>query len=175
MTPSIPPPPAIPPPSAIRPARASDEAFLAEMLVEAVAWRPEAPRPAVAVVLAAPEFGHYLAGWPRPDDRGVVAELPGEGAVGAAWYRLLPPDDAGYGFVDETTPEVTIGVVAGWRRRGLGRALLTGLIDTARAEGRTALSLSVEDDNPAARLYRSVGFEVVGRVGGASTMLLALP
>jgi GNAT superfamily N-acetyltransferase len=126
----------------IRAAAASDAEFLARMLVEAVAWRPDAPRPAVADVLAAPEFGHYVVGWPRTDDRGVVAELAlPDGATeraGAAWYRFLTAADAGYGFVDEATPEITIGVVDRWRRRGVGRALLTGLIDTARADGLAA-------------------------------------
>jgi hypothetical protein len=38
----------------------------------------------------------------------------------------------------------------------------------------TALSLSVEEDNPAASLYHRLGFEAVGKVGNALTMRLHL-
>jgi GNAT superfamily N-acetyltransferase len=94
--------------------------------------------------------------------------------VGAAWLRFLPEDEPGYGFVDARTPELTIGVVAACRGRGVGRRLLLGLLDAAREEGVERVSLSVEPDNPAMRLYERVGFVPVGVNGGAVTMLLPL-
>ncbi len=51
---------------------------------------------------------------------------------------------------------------------------MKSLIDRAAVESVPALSLSVEPDNPAARLYERLGFEVVGVVGGAHTMVLDL-
>ena len=48
------------------------------------------------------------------------------------------------------------------------------LIRAARDDGFAALSLSVEPDNPAARLYERLGFERVGWFEGAQTMLLRL-
>jgi ribosomal protein S18 acetylase RimI-like enzyme len=83
-------------------------------------------------------------------------------------------DDPGYGFVDATTPEVTIGVVPSWRGRGIGRRLLVALLDAACSDGHAALSLSVEEDNDALRLYESVGFRPVERVGNAWTMVINL-
>jgi len=102
----------------------------------------------------------------------VVAEdgLP----VGAAWLRLLPEDDRGYGFVDTETPELGIGVVATHRGRGIGSLLLEALIVSARQQRYDAMSLSVEPDNPARRLYERCGFQVVGAVDGSLTMLLSL-
>jgi GNAT superfamily N-acetyltransferase len=117
-------------------------------------------------------LGHYIAGWPRNGDCGVVAEL--DSPIGAAWCRLLPTDDPGYGFVDPETPEVTIGVVASHRRTGVGRLLLTDLIETARSNGYRAMCLSVEEDNYACRLYQAVGFRSVGRVHNAWTMVMEL-
>ncbi len=45
----------------------------------------------------------------------------------------------------------------------------------ARTHGCTAVSLSVEDENPARALYRRCGFVVVGRNGNSDTMRLDLP
>jgi len=48
------------------------------------------------------------------------------------------------------------------------------LVVSARAQRYEALSLSVEPDNPARRLYERCGFQVVGAVDGSLTMLLFL-
>ncbi len=154
----------------LRPAVPADAAFLAEMLVVAAFWRPGGPSGGVRDVLARPELAKYIAGWPQPGDRGVVAEV--ERPVGAAWLRFLPTNDPGYGFVDARTPEVSIGVVQQWRGRGVGTQLLDALIAQARDAGLTTFSLSVEQDNEARRLYERCGFRTVGEVGGALTMLL---
>ncbi len=167
----------------VRPAGPDDAPFLAEMLAEAMAWRPGSPRPLASDV----RRSRYVVGWPRGGDRGVVAEVcqtdvagddsavrAGE-QLGAAWYRLMTVDDPGYGFIDTEIPEITIGVVPSRRGRGVGRRLLTGLLDAARAEGHDALSLSVEENNYALRLYESVGFRPVEKVGNAWTMMVPLP
>jgi ribosomal protein S18 acetylase RimI-like enzyme len=117
---------------------------------------------------------HYITGWPRPDDFGVVA-VDAEGrSAGAAWARTLPAEDSGYGFVAADVPEVSMAVVPEWRGRGLGRAMLRALLEMARHRKVPALSLSVEDGNRAIGLYRSAGFRTVGRNGGSDTMLLDL-
>lgn len=161
-------------PVTVRPAGASDADFLAEMLVAAAFWRPEEPSGSVTEVLSQPQLAHYVSGWPAPGDLGVIAldeQLP----VGAAWARLLPESDPGYGFVDATTPELAMGVVRACRGRGIGTRLLRALIAAAREQGLASLSLSVEPDNRARRLYERVGFRQVGQVSGSLTMLLRLP
>jgi ribosomal-protein-alanine N-acetyltransferase len=56
----------------------------------------------------------------------------------------------------------TIGVDPGHQRRGIGRALLRGLLDVADAAAATVF-LEVRTDNAAARaLYEAHGFAVVG-------------
>jgi ribosomal protein S18 acetylase RimI-like enzyme len=98
----------------------------------------------------------YLAGWPRRGDFGLVAE--DEVAVGAAWYRIYTEEIHGHGFVANDVPELSIAVIASRRREGIGRRLLVDLIGASVAEGHAALSLSVNDGNPARGLYESVGF-----------------
>ncbi len=154
-----------------RAATPADEPFLREMLWLAYNWRdqsvakdhwpdPDGPR-------------RYVEGFGRAGDGGVIAEAGGEPA-GAAWYRLLPAADAGYGYVADDIPEVTIGVAAAHRGRGVAAELLERLKAAAAAEGLRALSLSVEPDNHALRIYERAGFEPAGRSGGSVTMLADL-
>jgi GNAT superfamily N-acetyltransferase len=143
------------------------------MLALAVDWRPGTPVRPVADVLAEPSLAHYVTGWGSDRDAGVVAEAAGV-PVGAAWWRYLGRDDPGYGFVDEAVPELSIGVTPEARGRGVGTLLLAALVDEARRRSVPGLSLSVEDENPAARLYRRLGFVPVDRVDGSTTMHLRL-
>ncbi|MCX7522461.1 GNAT family N-acetyltransferase [Microbacterium sp. STN6] len=156
----------------LRAATHADAAFLQRMLLVAFNW-DGAERFTLDRILAMPEGAHYVDDWPRADDFGVTAE-DDDGPIGAAWARFLTAADPGYGFVAPDVPELTIGVEARVRGRGVGRALLGELTAQAEARGIRALSLSVEDNNGARRLYERAGFTTVGRNGGSDTMLLTL-
>ena len=95
-------------------------------------------------------------------------------AIGAAWYRMLPRSDPGFGYVGTGVPELIIGVRPIWRSHGVGRALLHDLCDLARAQGYARISLSVERDNFASTLYRSEGFAVTQSGIGRDTMVKRL-
>jgi ribosomal protein S18 acetylase RimI-like enzyme len=60
------------------------------------------------------------------------------------------------------------------RGRGYGAELLTSLLAQAAEDGFSAISLSVEPDNPALALYERHGFEKVVDRGGALVMRAAL-
>lgn len=61
----------------------------------------------------------------------------------------------------------TVGVDAAVQGRGVGRALMTTLIDVAAGRGAARLMLEVREDAvPARRLYESLGFTVLGRRRG---------
>ena len=96
----------------------------------------------------------------RPGDDGFVAVDEQGEPIGAAWYRMLPRSDPGFGYVGTGVPELIIGVRPIWRAHGVGRALLQALCDVARAQGYARMSLSVERGNFASTLYRSEGFAV---------------
>jgi GNAT superfamily N-acetyltransferase len=116
---------------------------------------------------------HYVDGWQREDDWGVVATEQAS-PVGAAWWRFFAGDDVGYGFAATEIPEITIGVVAASRGRGVGHQLLRALVQEAREQPLPGLSLSVSRENDAVRLYRQLGFQAVGTTGESRTMLLRL-
>lgn len=66
---------------------------------------------------------------------------------------FLPPADPGCGFVDAKAPEIGLWVADDCRGRGLRRSLLNELVEEADGCGIGQLSLSVEKENFARRLY----------------------
>jgi GNAT superfamily N-acetyltransferase len=158
----------------VRPGRQADVPFLRVMLYEAAFWHPERPRLPIDEALAEPHLARYISGWGRPGDTAVIAEDAAARPIGAAWYRLFSPAEPGYGFIDPAIPELAIAVVADWRGRGVGTALLATVLDAARTAGFAAVSLSVEPTNPALTLYEHHGFIRVGMAGGSWTMRVDL-
>jgi GNAT superfamily N-acetyltransferase len=154
----------------IRPATSGDADFLVDMLVAAVNWPPERNWPRDQI-MADPALAHYVSGWMRPDDFGVVAVDSADRPVGAAWLRYLTAADPGYGYVSDDVPELSIGVVEPWRGRGVGQALLRAALDAARDRDVRAVSLSVERANFAARLYTAEGFRTVESLEDSDTMV----
>lgn len=155
----------------IRLAGPSDLPLLREMLFEAAFWRAGASRPVLSEGLARPDLAPLLDAWGRPGDTAVVAEAPNREGVGAAWFRFWTAESHSYGFVAPAVPELGIAVRSALRGRGLGSRLLRALLAQAARAGIRQLSLSVEIDNPALRLYERNGFRRVGRVGGAWTLV----
>jgi GNAT superfamily N-acetyltransferase len=143
-----------------------DEPFLWDMAWEATAVDAGMRDLGRDIALTLPQVRKYLDGWGRPGDAGVVAVAEDGWRLGAAWYRLFPADQPGYGFVAPDIPELSIGVVEEARGAGVGGALLDALLALAREQGWPALSLSVDRENPARRLYERKGF----RDAGTSTL-----
>lgn len=139
----------------------------------AVSWSNPPNIPDLATAMAHPEVVSYHQGWGRAGDIGVKA-MDGEVLVGAAFARLFTDDNHGHGYVDEETPELGIGVAKGHRGQGIGRKLMDALAELARTEGFPRLSLSVNNPNPAKRLYQSFGYTLVSDDGESSVMLLEL-
>ncbi|MFL5766615.1 MAG: GNAT family N-acetyltransferase [Actinomycetota bacterium] len=155
-------------------ATADDAAFLRAMSYEAMYWEPDVPRPGLVAGLSEDHLSRYVEGWGRAGDDAVIARDE-EIRLGAAWLRLFSADRQGYGFIDESTPELGIAVVGERRRRGLGRKLLDSLLRLAGEAGHATVSLSVSERNvPALTLYETAGFERVTLAGDSWTMLRRL-
>lgn len=154
-----------------RDAGAEDGPFLELMLLAAANWLPHRHM-TLDQLRAAPDLAHYVSGWPRVGDLGVVAVDAEERAIGAVWLRLFGDEDPGYGHVSANVPELSIGVRQEWRGRGVGRALMRAQAAQAQRQGLQTLSLSVERANPAAELYRSEGWRVTASGRDSDTMIL---
>jgi GNAT superfamily N-acetyltransferase len=100
---------------------------------------------------------HYAAHWPASEHS--VIQIHHDGAlhdVGRLWLDRRP------GLVHV----LDITLLPAWCGRGLGSACLMGL----RTRGQ-ALSIQVEDGNPARRLYERLGFVPVGEPQGIQQLM----
>jgi [ribosomal protein S18]-alanine N-acetyltransferase len=123
-----------------------------------------APLPAGA---AAPLSAMHLAAFPEdPWDAAALERILAlSGGFGyLAWQEGAP---AGFILARDLGGEVEIlslGVLPGWRRRGIGRALLDSAVAEAERRRAGSLVLEVASENaPARELYAACGFVQVGR------------
>lgn len=118
---------------------------------------PEGSEPAPRSLLDEPEFQVYLDRFgEQPHDRGLVAEDGGK-LVGAIWARIM--DD--FGHIDDQTPSLAISLLPQYRGRGIGTALMEGMLALLKQDGHRRVSLSVQRANcRAVGLYEKTGFQV---------------
>ena len=121
-------------------------------------------------ILNDPNIARYAVDWGRDGDTGLVADAMDGQALGAVWLRLFSEEEKGFGYVDRSTPELGIAVLPDHRGKGIGMHLLTQLIENI-IDDYPRISLSVSRDNPAVRLYRRLGFEIVDQTETAVTMV----
>nr|BBH85822.1 hypothetical protein KTC_05730 [Thermosporothrix sp. COM3] len=109
-----------------------------------------------------PLFRKYLEHWGRWGDTGIIAVTERGHRLGAAWYRLFPPQEPGYGFVSPGVPELSITVRPEARGLGVGSALLQVLLGVAYEVGYKRISLAIERDSSALKFYQRYGFHDAG-------------
>ncbi len=146
--------------------------FLWEMLYQSIFVPEGQHQPSREEILKEPNIEKYLKNWGRNHDHALIA-LDGENnLVGAVWIRLLNGENAGYGFVDDDTPELGMAIMSQHRGKGIGKHLLSEMICFARSIGYSALSLSVDPHNKKALyMYEKSGFiKLYQDDGGSWTM-----
>jgi [ribosomal protein S18]-alanine N-acetyltransferase len=112
--------------------------------------------------------------WSRADLAHLLALPGGFGLLARLFERNLVGLDGvrGVGFalcrvVRDEGELLSIGVGPAYRRRAIGSALLRESMERCRRAGATSLFLEVATDNASAQtLYRSLGFDEVGRREG---------
>jgi ribosomal protein S18 acetylase RimI-like enzyme len=157
----------------VRQLTADDVEHVRWALFQAVSWDPDRVLPPYELTIEHPELARYHRGWGRPGDLGVLASR-GDEVVGVALCRVFTEEDHGHGYVDDETPELAVAVADGQRGGGIGTLLMNELAEAARAAAYTRLSLSVDAENPALRLYERLGYRELARDGDGVRMLLEL-
>ena len=100
----------------------------------------------------------YINGFDPQNNRGdcgILAEEDGK-IVGMAWVRCIKCD----GYVDDETPILSISLMPDYRGQSIGTSVMEQLFDLLKSRGYRQTSLSVQAANPAARLYKRLGYEV---------------
>ena len=97
----------------------------------------------------------------RGRGRILLAAFEGEALIGAVQLGLEPRANGRH-----RAEVMKLMVLRSHRGRGVGRALMRALLEAAWASGRILLLLDVRSEDPAERLYRTLGFVPFGRVPG---------
>lgn len=154
----------------IRTIVASDYPLLCDFLYEAI-FVPEGTEPPPRSILALPELQVYVDGFGSgADDHALLAEVDGS-AVGAVWVRMMQD----YGHLDDQTPSMAIALYAPYRGLGIGTALMQRMLDRLGECGYAKVSLSVQKQNAAFRLYQRLGFAIVKETEEEYLMVCHLP
>jgi ribosomal protein S18 acetylase RimI-like enzyme len=157
----------------IRPETEQDIDFLWEMLYQAIFIAEGEVQPS-REILNQPDILKYLCNWGRQGDIALIATDSSENPVGAIWTRLFDETNKTYGYIDKNTPVLSMAVLPEYRGQGIGTLLLNEMIRKAMDSGFISLSLSVDPNNPALRLYERQGFVKVGIDGTSWDMMTTL-
>ena len=106
-------------------------------------------------IIFEPEIYVYVKDFGLDSDCGVVAVHDGT-IIGVAWTRIIPA----YGHIDNATPELAISVLPECRGQGVGTMLMNSLFDLLRERDYKRTSLSVQQNNPAVRFYKRLGYAI---------------
>lgn len=143
---------------------------LDDFLYEAI-FIPQGVVPPPRSIIEQEDLQLYVRGFGEsPHDHCLVAECDGK-IVGAVWVRVM--DD--YGHVDDQTPSLAISLYPDYRGQGIGTQLLRQMMELLRQKGYAQVSLSVQKENYALRMYQKAGFEIVKDRGEELLMLAQLP
>lgn len=154
----------------IREIQAEEYDFLWKMLYKAI-YSPD--QQLHESIIYEPTLAKYAASFGQEGDYGFVLSA-NNNLVGAAWTRLLKGKDKGYGFVDDSTPELSVAIDEAFRGKGYGQSLIERLAEKLENQGYKQLSLSVDKQNRAFNLYQKLGFVIVSEAKTSCIMVKEL-
>ena len=107
-------------------------------------------------------YHKYIKDFGEENDFALVCDDDGR-VSGIIWTRMFKEEDKSFGFVDETTPELTLSVLAGYNEQAIGKELLELLFNELKIRDYKQVSVSIGEDNDIFDVYTLVGFEEVER------------
>lgn len=90
------------------------------------------------------------------DDNCVVA-LYNNKIIGACWVRIMND----YGHIADDTPSLAISVLKEHRGKGIGTKLMESILKLLKEKGYKRVSLAVQKNNYALKMYKKVGFDII--------------
>ena len=141
----------------IRKIKESEYSVLGDFLYEAI-FIPEGVKSPPREIIEQPELQVYISDFGKhKGDCCLVAELD-KRIIGAVWGRIMND----YGHIDDETPSFAISLYPEYRNHGIGTALMKSMLKLLKAENYKQASLAVQKANYAVKMYKNVGFEIVG-------------
>ena len=141
----------------IREIKSVEYPLLNDFLYEAI-FIPQGVDPPPKSIINNAELQVYVKDFgKKPDDICLVADVDGK-IVGAVWVRIMED----YGHIDDETPSFAISLYKEYRGNGIGTALMVKMLELLRESGYKKASLAVQKENYAVKMYKKVGFEIVG-------------
>ncbi|WP_366523322.1 GNAT family N-acetyltransferase [Fusobacterium sp.] len=117
-----------------------------------------------------PELQVYIKDFGKSkDDIGFVAEFDKK-VVGMIWARVMND----YGHIDDEIPSLAMSVDREFQNKGIGTELLKKILEELKGKKYEKVSLSVQKENYAVKLYRKVGFKVYEETSEEFIMLLEI-
>jgi len=140
----------------IRELQPHEYCLLDDFLYEAIFQRDETNLLPKSIIKK-PELQVYIEDFgSKKDDYCLCVEVDGK-VAGAVWVRNIN----GYGNIDKVTPELAISLYREYRGHGIGTEMMKRMIDYLKQEGYSKISLAVQKDNRAVKVYLNAGFEIV--------------
>lgn len=153
----------------IREIRKHEIPLMEDFLYEAI-FIPQGVAPPPKSIVKNEDLQIYVRNFGlSPDDKCLVAETK-EKIVGAVWSRIMED----YGHIADGVPSIAISLYKEYRNQGIGTELLRQIIRLLRSEGYEKVSLSVQKENYASRMYLKAGFVVLKETEEEFIMVLDL-
>lgn len=131
--------------------------LLDDFLYEAI-FIPEGVDAPPKSIISHPDLQVYIKDFGTSEhDKCLMAHL-GEKVVGAVWVRIMND----YGHVDDETPSFAISLYKQYRKNGIGTELMKSMLELLKNSGYNQASLAVQKANYAVKMYKKVGFEIIG-------------
>ena len=141
----------------IREIAESEYSVLEDFLYEAI-FIPEGVEAPPREIIFKPELQVYIKNFGSQDsDYCLVAEVDNK-IIGAVWVRIMND----YGHINNQTPSFAISVCKDFRNKGIGTALMKDMLALLKEQGYNQASLAVQKENYAVKMYKKVGFEIIG-------------
>ncbi|MDE6472016.1 MAG: GNAT family N-acetyltransferase [Clostridia bacterium] len=140
----------------IREMKTNDYFLLDDFLYNAI-FIPKGINPPPKSIIQQEELQVYVKDFGKlKDDVALVAETNGK-IIGAVWARIMND----YGHIDNDTPSLAISLYKDYRGYGIGTDLMQNMLSLLKRRSYKRVSLAVQKENYAVKMYKNVGFAIV--------------